>query len=129
MLGLTLLVDWTIRLIVINSKLSGANSYQATVSACFGKPGLVAISLAQWLFAFGGMLAFAVIVGDTFPHVFAFLIPNLENIPVLSLLGNRQADIILLIGTISYPLSLYRDIANVSSPSSRLNYSWQKPVL
>lgn len=38
-------VDWTINLIVINSKLSGANSFQSTVQACFGKPGLIAISV------------------------------------------------------------------------------------
>lgn len=45
---LTITVDWTIRLIVINSKLSGTNSFQATVEHCFGKSGLVAISIAQW---------------------------------------------------------------------------------
>ena len=38
-------VDWTIRLIVVNSKLSGADSFQATVEHCFGKPGLIAISV------------------------------------------------------------------------------------
>ena len=38
-------VDWTIRLIVINSKLSGANSFQTTVEHCFGKSGLYAISV------------------------------------------------------------------------------------
>lgn len=46
---LTIIVDWTIRLIVINSKLSGTDSFQATVQKCFGKTGLIAISLAQWL--------------------------------------------------------------------------------
>jgi sodium-coupled neutral amino acid transporter 11 len=49
LIGLTLVVDWTIRLIVINSKLSGTDSFQATVQHCFGKSGLIAISLAQWL--------------------------------------------------------------------------------
>jgi hypothetical protein len=39
-------VDWTIRLIVVNSKLSGANSFQATMEHCFGKSGLVAISVS-----------------------------------------------------------------------------------
>lgn len=46
---MTVVVDWTIRLIVINSKLSGTDSFQATVQHCFGKSGLIAISLAQWL--------------------------------------------------------------------------------
>jgi sodium-coupled neutral amino acid transporter 11 len=45
---LTITVDWTIRLIVTNSKLSGTNSFQATVEHCYGKSGLVAISIAQW---------------------------------------------------------------------------------
>ncbi|KAI9887617.1 MAG: hypothetical protein M1823_000601 [Watsoniomyces obsoletus] len=46
---LTITVDWTIRLIVINSKMSGANSFQGTMEACFGRPGLIAISIAQWV--------------------------------------------------------------------------------
>ncbi|KAK5166372.1 hypothetical protein LTR04_000661 [Oleoguttula sp. CCFEE 6159] len=48
LVALTVTVDWTIRLIVINSKLSGQNSFQATVEHCFGKSGLIAISIAQW---------------------------------------------------------------------------------
>lgn len=46
---LTVIVDWTIRLIVINAKLSGASSFQTTMQKCFGRSGLIAISLAQWL--------------------------------------------------------------------------------
>lgn len=53
LVGLTIVVDWTICLIVINSKLSGTDSFQATVQHCFGKSGLVAISLAQWLLYVG----------------------------------------------------------------------------
>lgn len=49
LIGLTVIVDWTICLIVINSKLSGTDSFQATVQHCFGKSGLIAISVAQWL--------------------------------------------------------------------------------
>jgi len=48
LVALTITVDWTIRLIVINSKLSGANSFQATMQHCFGRPGQIAISVAQW---------------------------------------------------------------------------------
>lgn len=113
LVGLTVTVDWTIRLIVINSKLSGTDSFQATVEHCFGKSGLVAISLAQWLFAFGGMVAFCVIVGDTIPRVLDALFPSLADMSFLWLLTNRRAIIILLILGISYPLSLYRDIAKV----------------
>ena len=113
LIALTVTVDWTIRLIVINSKLSGSNSFQGTVQHCFGKTGLIAISIAQWAFAFGGMVAFGIIVGDSVPHVLAAVFPGLEDIPVLSLLVNRRAVIVIFILGISYPLSLYKDIAKV----------------
>ncbi|EEH08784.1 amino acid transporter [Histoplasma capsulatum G186AR] len=116
--GLTVVVDWTIRLIVINSKLSGADSFQTTVEFCFGKPGLIAISIAQWAFAFGGMVAFCIIVGDTIPHVFASIFPSLKDTPFLWLLTDRRAVIALFILGISYPLSLYRDIAKLAKAST-----------
>lgn len=111
---LTVTVDWTIRLIVINSKLSGSNSFQGTVQHCFGKTGLIAISVAQWAFAFGGMVAFGVIIGDSIPHVLTALWPGLPHVPVLGLLADRRAAIVVFVLGISYPLSLYRDIAKVS---------------
>ncbi|KAK6358825.1 hypothetical protein TWF696_000006 [Orbilia brochopaga] len=115
---LTILVDWTINLIVINSKLSGANSFQSTVSACFGKWGLISISVAQWAFAFGGMIAFCIIIGDSIPHVLAATFPSLKGMPVLWLLTNRRAVIVLCVVGISYPLSLYRDIAKLAKASA-----------
>lgn len=117
LIGLTIVVDWTIRLIVINSKLSGTDSFQATVQHCFGRSGLVAISLAQWLFAFGGMVAFCVIVGDTIPKVMIAFFPSLSDMPFLWLLADRRAIMVLLILGISYPLSLYKDIAKLAKAS------------
>ncbi|RDW91527.1 transmembrane amino acid transporter-1 [Coleophoma crateriformis] len=115
---LTITVDWTIRLIVVNSKLSGSNSFQGTVEHCFGKTGLIAISVAQWAFAFGGMIAFGIIVGDSIPHVLTAIWPNLSEVPVLGLLANRRAVIVIFILGISYPLSLYRDIAKLAKAST-----------
>ena len=115
---LTIMVDWTIQLIVINSKLSGADSFQSTMQHCFGKPGLIAISIAQWAFAFGGMLAFCIIIGDTIPHVIEALFPSLKNIPFLWLLTDRRAVIVLFVLAISWPLSLYRDIAKLARAST-----------
>lgn len=113
LIALTITVDWTIRLIVINSKLSGRDSFQGTVEFCFGKTGLIAISVAQWAFAFGGMIAFCIIVGDSIPHVLTAVFPGLRDVPVLGLLANRRAVIVVFVLGISYPLSLYRDIAKV----------------
>lgn len=113
LIGLTIAVDWTIRLIIINSKLSGTDSFQATMQHCFGRSGLVAISIAQWAFAFGGMIAFCVIIGDTIPHVLEAVIPGLREMPFLWLLTDRRAVIVLFVLGVSWPLSLYRDIAKV----------------
>ncbi|KAL4763268.1 putative amino acid transporter [Aspergillus foveolatus] len=118
LVALTVTVDWTIRLIVVNSKLSGADSFQATMQHCFGKSGLIAISIAQWAFAFGGMIAFCIIVGDTIPHVLSSLFPSLREMPFLWLLTDRRAIIVLLVLGISYPLSLYRDIAKLAKAST-----------
>lgn len=119
LVGLTALVDWTVRLLVINSKLSGTSSFQGTVEHCFGRAGLVAISVAQWVFAFGGMVAFGVIVGDTIPHVLVAVWPGLASVPVLGLLTDRRAAIAVFVLGVSYPLTLYRDIAKVRASSRR----------
>ncbi|KAL6714924.1 hypothetical protein ACLMJK_007184 [Lecanora helva] len=130
---LTGVVDWTIRLIVINSKISGANSFQGTVEFCFGRSGLIAISVAQWSLygpakpgktpiltdpsAFGGMVAFCIIIGDTIPSVIAAMFPSLSSTPFFWLLTDRRAIIILCVLCLSYPLSLYRDIAKLAKAS------------
>lgn len=60
MTGLVLLValcgvtDWTIRLIVVNAKLSGRSSYIEIMNSCFGPSGRAAVSFFQFAFAFGG---------------------------------------------------------------------------
>lgn len=79
------------------------------------------------------MLAFCIVVGDTIPHVLAAMFPSLSNMPFLWLLTNRRAVIIILVLGISYPLSLYRDIAKARHLSSPIKYSldlisisWQK---
>jgi amino acid permease len=63
--------------------------------------------------AFGGMIAFCIIVGDSIPHVFNAIFPNLKDMSFLWLLTDRRAVIVIFILGISYPLSLYRDIAKV----------------
>ncbi|KAF2995779.1 hypothetical protein E8E14_002112 [Neopestalotiopsis sp. 37M] len=118
LVGLTVVVDWTIRLIVVNSKLSGANSFQGTVEHCFGRSGLIAISVAQWAFAFGGMVAFGVVVGDSIPHVLEAVFPGLRTWPVLGLLADRRVVIAVFIMGVSYPLTLYRDIAKLAKAST-----------
>jgi len=51
---LSFVTDWTIRLIVVNAKLSGTKSYIAIMNHCFGSSGRAAVSFFQFAFAFGG---------------------------------------------------------------------------
>lgn len=122
LVGIALLTDWTIRLIVLNAKLSGRNTYIDIMEHCFGHQGKrtsphthpVAVSLFQFVFAFGGMCAFCVVVGDTIPNVLSSVLPAVQN----TFLTNRQFVIVLCTMAISFPLSLYRNIENLSKASA-----------
>ncbi|PWN94483.1 hypothetical protein FA09DRAFT_332951 [Tilletiopsis washingtonensis] len=114
LVGLAMLTDWTIRLIVLNAKLSGRTTYIDIMSHCFGGNGKAAVSIFQFAFAFGGMCAFCVVIGDTIPNVLRWLFPSL----VGSFLSSRGFIITLCTLCISYPLSLYRDIESLSKASA-----------
>ena len=58
------------------------------MEACFGTYGRAAVSFFQFSFAFGGMCAFAVILGDTIPRKHTCL-PKSLCMPIL-----RTADVI-----------------------------------
>ncbi|KAF7967855.1 hypothetical protein HWV62_32864 [Athelia sp. TMB] len=121
--GLVLLVilcgvtDWTIRLIVVNAKLSGRSSYIEIMDHCFGPSGRAAVSFFQFSFAFGGMCAFGIIIGDTIPHVIRSIFPALASKPIISIFANRQFIIALCTICVSYPLSLHRDIHKLARAS------------
>jgi sodium-coupled neutral amino acid transporter 11 len=55
---LCVVTDWTIRLIVINAKMSGRTSYIDIMNHCFGTSGRAAVSFFQFIFAFGGASLF-----------------------------------------------------------------------
>ncbi|KFH64853.1 hypothetical protein MVEG_09582 [Podila verticillata NRRL 6337] len=116
--ALTWIVDWTVGLLVHNAKLSGRNTYQDLLMFCFGKTGLIVISIFQFVFAFGAMCAYTVIVGDTLPHVLQALIPGIETWPILGVVARRSFVITFFTVAISFPLSLYRDISKLAKTSA-----------
>lgn len=59
LVALGFVTDWTIRLIVINAKMSGRKTYIDIMDACFGPKGRAAVSFFQFAFAFGVGLASA----------------------------------------------------------------------
>ncbi|KAG0665668.1 hypothetical protein C6P46_006452 [Rhodotorula mucilaginosa] len=114
---LGMVTDWTIRLIVLNAKMSGRRTYIDILDSCFGKPGRAAASFFQFAFAFGGMCAFCVIIGDTLPRVFQWLVGPDANAVTNFFISRRVVTTILTVG-VSYPLSLYRDIEKLSHASA-----------
>ncbi|XAO22756.1 hypothetical protein I312_101530 [Cryptococcus bacillisporus CA1280] len=62
LIALAFISDWTIRLVILTSKLSGRESYTETMHHCFGPIGAMAVSFFQFSFAFGGTAAFHVII-------------------------------------------------------------------
>ncbi|WFD27864.1 hypothetical protein MNAN1_002872 [Malassezia nana] len=114
LVGIALLTDWTIRLIVLNAKLSGRGTYIDIMGHCFGQYGRIAVSVFQFVFAFGGMCAFCVVVGDTIPNVISSVLPPLRD----TILSNRHFVIVVCTMAISFPLSLYRNIENLSKASA-----------
>ncbi|KAI8967759.1 transmembrane amino acid transporter protein-domain-containing protein [Mycotypha africana] len=115
---ITVIVDWTVRLLVFNGKLAGRSTYQDLMEFSFGRPGLIAISIFQFAFAFGGMCAYCVIIGDTIPHVIRSLYPSIVQTPVLWIFGDRKLCISFFTLVVSYPLSLYRDISKLAKTSA-----------
>lgn len=114
LVGLSFLTDWTIRLIVLNAKLSGRITYIEIMEHCFGQNGKAAVSIFQFAFGFGGMCAFCVVIGDTIPNVIKMVFPSLAG----TFLANRQFVITFFTLAISYPLSLYRNIEKLSKASA-----------
>jgi len=88
------------------------------MDTCFGYPGKATCSFFQFAFAFGGMCAFSVIVGDTIPHVLVSVIPASTTNSFLQFICSRNFVIAFFTISISYPLSLYRDIEKLSKASA-----------
>ncbi|QPG73042.1 hypothetical protein FOA43_000346 [Brettanomyces nanus] len=115
---LALLNDWTLRLIILNTKLSGAKTYTGFVTKNFGRIGKIVVLLSQGLFAFGGSVGFAVIIGDSIPHVLRSLFSEAtKNSKFVDFILSRNVIIVFCVVFFSYPLSLVRDISKLAKAS------------
>ena len=119
MILLTVLIDWTLRLIILNSTMSQTRSYQDTVNYCFGRYGKILLLISISSFAYGGCMAFCVIIGDTIPHVLKSMLPKsiTGSDSVIGWLFGRNVIIVTFTLCVSYPLSLNRDISKLAKAS------------
>jgi sodium-coupled neutral amino acid transporter 11 len=113
---LAYLVDYTVILLVTDGKLAGKSTYQGLIDYCFGSKGLLVVSVFQFIFAYGAMCAYTVILGDTIPTVFASVLS--KNSWFHSILTSRSIMIILCTVMVSLPLSLYRDVSALAKTSA-----------
>ncbi|CAG8759611.1 10170_t:CDS:2, partial [Racocetra persica] len=105
---LTIAVDWTIRLLVLNAKLSGRSTYQDIMHFCFGRSAksnsdyiILMISVNS---RYPGMCAFCVIIGDTIPEVIKSIFPDISKLAKASGLALISMVIIVVCVTIEGPL-------------------------
>ncbi|GEQ69058.1 hypothetical protein JCM33374_g2729 [Metschnikowia sp. JCM 33374] len=120
MVGLAWLIDWTLRLIVINAHISQTKSYQDTANFCYGRTGRLVLLASISSFAYGGCMAFCIIIGDTIPHVLKSMLPSSITSTDTSVIGwlfERNVIIVVFTTCISYPLSLNRDISKLAKAS------------
>ncbi|KAJ1822436.1 hypothetical protein LPJ56_000792 [Coemansia sp. RSA 2599] len=117
-LFLAFLVDWTLQVLAVNSKLSGRRTYQGLVEHCFGRWGLLANSFFQGAMAGGGMASFIVIVGDTLPHVLGSLFPAAGESSFGRAVFSRRFVVAFFVVCLAYPLSLYRDVGKLGKTSA-----------
>ncbi len=113
--SLTMLIDWTVILLIRNAKLSGQTTYPSLTYHCFGYHGYIIISFFQFIFAYGAMCAYAVIIGDTVPKVFMQLLS--PNAFLHGFLTSRSLMIMTCTLCIALPLSMFRDLRKLSKTS------------
>ena len=87
-------------------------SYEALGSRACGMPGRIAVVLSKTIFAFGGMVAFMVVVRDNFsPACQGLLGVHHKNELLSNLLGDETWTTVFLCTVVMLPLSLLRDVS------------------
>ncbi|MES1909711.1 MAG: hypothetical protein MHM6MM_002411 [Cercozoa sp. M6MM] len=105
----TALTDYTVRLIVRMGVNRGLRSYEALAQQAFPKYGAALVSLSMFLFAYGGMVAYLVIIGDTVPEVMKAALGKNSD----SILTSRTWIVFLISTFLVLPLSLLRNMASL----------------
>eukprot|EP00794_Sanderia_malayensis_P010971 gene10971-12133_t len=100
-----LITDVAINILLKCGEMSKKFTYQGVVKKAFGKPGLVLISIAQFVFPLSVMMAYGVAISDNIPKVFV------RSLGEDTILANRQFVNGMATLLIMLPLSLPRNIA------------------
>jgi len=91
-------------------------TYEDLGRKCYGTAGWLAVFGSKFFFTFGGMVAYIVVIKDTFSAAFSHLLYG-DNPPAHSILANANVLAIFLSVTVLLPLCLLRDMTPLSKLS------------
>lgn len=105
----SLLTDKSLRMLIGMGKHVSVQSYETLLEAAFGRKGFVFISLNMLLMGYGAMIAYLLVLKDTFPIVLGIADDD-----------EQSKRIVLLVSSLAVilPLSLQRDMADLSKTST-----------
>lgn len=116
--GLVFLVYWTLLVLLRAGLKANTWSYHDLMRKCFGPVGSYTYAIFAFLFAFGGMCAYVVIVGDTLPIVLRSLVgmadTNAKLTGATKYLTDRRVVIIITSLFVMLPVSSFRDISKLA---------------
>lgn len=104
-----LLTDKSLRLLISTGKHANVQSYETLMESAYGRFGFVFISLNMFIMSFGAMLAYLIVLKDTFPVLLGISEDNVF-----------QKRLVLLVSSllVILPLSLQRDMADLAKTST-----------
>jgi sodium-coupled neutral amino acid transporter 11 len=107
--SVALLTDKSLRLLIETGKHASAQSYETLMEAAFGRPGFVFISINMLIMSYGAMIAYLLVLKDTFPVVLGVAQDD----------ENRKRMVLLVSSlVVVLPLSMQRDMADLSKTST-----------
>eukprot|EP00554_Chaetoceros_debilis_P003813 CAMPEP_0194091042 /NCGR_PEP_ID=MMETSP0149-20130528/41379_1 /TAXON_ID=122233 /ORGANISM="Chaetoceros debilis, Strain MM31A-1" /LENGTH=692 /DNA_ID=CAMNT_0038775497 /DNA_START=112 /DNA_END=2190 /DNA_ORIENTATION=+ len=104
-----ILTDKSLRMLIETGKHANVQSYETLLEAAFGRAGFVFISFNMFLMSYGACIAYLLVLKDSLPIVFG--IEENDEFGKRMLLVASSLTVIL-------PLSLQRDMADLSKTSS-----------
>ena len=111
MLVVAMMIDYGVRHLIQCGIKVRKTSYEETMQYAFGNRGFYAASAAIFGFAYGAMIVYHVVIGDTIPKIFQTLYPE-------SILCNRPLVVVLYSIIFMLPLSLLKNMASLDKTSS-----------
>eukprot|EP01083_Nonionella_stella_P049420 131702_1 len=107
-----LICDYVARILVETGVKQNKHNFEVLADHLLGPKGYYAVVVSMFLFAFGAMVAYLVIIGDTVPMVFSHVFS--ESHP----LASRRVCIVLFGILLIFPLCLLKSMANLAWSSS-----------